>query len=138
MRARLVLITALCGAAFLAGACQQDTAGSQHTDASDTSGPQRSASADSTSGTAFSTTSTSASATSVRTVFDRQAMQTSVLRLLEDDYGIDGVQQVTCPPGEEAVDGNTFQCTAVIDGEAKQVEITVAGDEGEYVVSRPE
>lgn len=132
-----MLITALCGAAFLTGACQQDTAGSRQTGAPGTPDPQRSTSAETTS-TASSTSSTSAGASSVRTMFDRKAMQTSVLRLLEDDYGIDRVQQVTCPRGEEVVDGNTFQCTAVIDGKAKQIEITVTGDEGQYVVSHPE
>lgn len=141
MRARLVLITALCGAAFLTGACQQDTADSRYTDGPDTSGQQRSTSAESTTGTtssASSTASTGTTATSVRTVFDPRAMQTAVLRLLEDDYGIDRVQQVTCPPGQEVVDGNTFPCTVVVDGEVRQVEVTVVGDEGEYVVSRPE
>lgn len=138
MRARLVLITALCGAAFLVGACQADTAGSEHTAGPDTSSPRERSSTENTSSAASATTSTTASPTTVRTVFDRQDMQTTVLRLLEDKYGIHGVQQVSCPPGEEVVEGNTFECTAVIDGETKQVEITVAGDDGLYVVSRPQ
>lgn len=134
MRARLVLITALCGAVFLAGACQQDTAGPRHTGASASGSQQTTTEATSTTA---SPTSTTASPTTVRKVFDHQAMETSVLRVLADDYGIDRVQQVTCPPGKEVVDGSTFQCTAVIGGEAKRIKITVRGNDGEYMVSGP-
>lgn len=137
MRARLVLITALCGAAFLVGACQSDTAGSGRGETPGTSSPRQRISSETARSAVSSGASTTASPSTVRTVFDRATMQTSVLRLLADDYGIRGVQQVSCPPGEEVADGNTFECTAVIDGEARQVRISVTGDEGEYVVARP-
>lgn len=75
--------------------------------------------------------------TSVRTVFDHHEMETSVLRVLTDTYHIDGVERVSCPPGQEVVDGATFHCTALVDGTEKQVTITVRGTKGEYAVSRP-
>ena len=120
----------LCGAALLASACQQQS-GPETADPMSTPSLRP----------ATSTTEASASSaepTTARTVFDRQDMQTSVLRMLADVYHIDGIQEVSCPPGREVVDGATFQCTVMINGAEKQVTITVRGTDGEYVVSRPE
>lgn len=136
MRAPFVLITALLGVALLTGGCQSDT-GQRGTRAPGTSLPNRSDSGTAgTSGT-YETSGVAESST-VRRVFDHKAMATSVRRVLSDDYDIADVGEVTCPAGENVTEGNTFRCTTSIDGDEQQVEITVRGDDGEYVVSHPE
>lgn len=136
MRARTVLIVTMSAAVVLAPACQPngDAGGGRNTGTP--SSPPSTTTATATSSVRSSDTSTTS--TPVRTVFDREQMQTSVLRVLADVYGIDGIEMVTCPSGQEVVDGATFQCTVVINGVDKQVTITVRGNDGKYVVSRPE
>lgn len=135
----------LCGAALAVGACQQDNqpdSGAGRATSAEGVLPGTPATAPAVSSAPSSApsspSSTAATTTAVRTVFDRQRMQTAVWRMLVDQYDIDDVQAVSCPPGQEVVDGNTFHCTAMIAGRQVKVLITVKGDEGRYVVSRPD
>ncbi|SNR79081.1 protein of unknown function [Haloechinothrix alba] len=71
-------------------------------------------------------------------VFDDAAVQDDVHTVLTEDYGIDDLDVVTCPPEQVVAEGNTFTCTAVISGAERSVPITVTSDEGSYTVGRPE
>nr|WP_246361065.1 DUF4333 domain-containing protein [Haloechinothrix aidingensis] len=71
-------------------------------------------------------------------VFDDAAVQDDVHTVLAEDYGIDDLDVVTCPPQQVVAKGNTFTCTAVISGAERSVPITVTSDEGSYTVGRPE
>lgn len=70
-------------------------------------------------------------------MFNPDTMREDVRRVLTDGYAIDGVDSVTCPAGQPVEDGTTFDCTALIDGENRQVPITVQGDDGKYEVGYP-
>jgi len=137
VRARGVLFTGLCAAAFLMGACRTDT------DRSGPESPERSNAAPSEarrSAAATANSETAATATSsptVHRVFDHEAVAASVRRVLTEDYDIAGVREVTCPQGREVAAGNTFRCAVGISGDEQQVEITVEGDDGKYTVSPP-
>jgi hypothetical protein len=72
------------------------------------------------------------------TVFDEAIVQDSVHRVLTDDYGIDGVDVVICPAGQEVEVGAEFACTARIAGERKRIPITVETEQGRYEVGLPE
>lgn len=71
------------------------------------------------------------------TVFDQNAVQSGVQRILTQEYG-QPAQQVTCPPAQEVRPGATFTCQAIIDGQSRDVRITVKSDAGEYEVARPD
>ena len=135
MRARVVMFTGLCVAAFLMGSCRPDTdrQGPDSPERSNTvtSAAQRSGGAVSPETSGFATPSTA------HRVFDHEAVATGVRRVLTEDYDIDGVREVTCPEGRGVTAGNTFRCAVVISGDEQQVEITVAGDDGRYTVSPP-
>lgn len=73
----------------------------------------------------------------VTTTFDSSSVESGVKKILTDSYNITGVGSVSCPSGQEVTDGNTFQCTVMIQGTQKKVTITVKGSDGEYVVGRP-
>lgn len=70
------------------------------------------------------------------TVFDQNAVQEGVARILSNEYGQDP-QAVTCPTDQEVQVGSTFTCQATIEGEQRNVTITVKTDAGEYEVGRP-
>ncbi|MGH3796057.1 MAG: DUF4333 domain-containing protein [Pseudonocardiaceae bacterium] len=70
------------------------------------------------------------------TVFDQNAVQEGVQRILSDEYG-QQAQSVTCPADQEVRTGSTFTCQATIDGAQRNVTITVKTDAGEYEVARP-
>lgn len=70
------------------------------------------------------------------TVFDQNAVQDGVRRILSDEYG-QSPQQVSCPADQEVQTGARFTCQATIDGEQRDVNITVRTDAGEYEVARP-
>jgi hypothetical protein len=72
----------------------------------------------------------------ITTVFDRDAVQEGVRRILSDDYGRN-VQAVTCPADQKVQPGATFICQASIDGARRDVTIMVKTDSGEYEVARP-
>jgi hypothetical protein len=70
------------------------------------------------------------------TIFDQNAVQQGVQRILSDEYG-QNAQSVRCPAEQEVRPGATFTCQAMIDGEQRDVTITVKTDAGEYEVARP-
>jgi hypothetical protein len=70
------------------------------------------------------------------TVFDQNAIQAGVQRILTDEYGQNAIA-VRCPPDQQVQQGATFTCTATIDGKLRNVAITVKTSAGEYEVARP-
>lgn len=72
-----------------------------------------------------------------RTTFDNVAVQDGVKKILTEDYKIENVGAVSCPAGQEVSTGGTFTCTANIDGQDRQVTITIKSDDGEYEVGQP-
>jgi len=70
------------------------------------------------------------------TTFDNVAVQEGVKKILTEDYK-KNVTTVTCPAGQEVKAGRTFTCTANVDGQDRQVTITVKTDSGEYEVGEP-
>jgi len=72
-----------------------------------------------------------------RTVFDHNAMNNGVKGILVNDYKEPSNTSVSCPSGQQVKKGNTFSCTAVIDGQSKTVDITVTSDSGVYEVAQP-
>jgi hypothetical protein len=70
------------------------------------------------------------------TVFDQQAVQDGVRRILTDEYG-QNADAVRCPLDQQVRQGTTFTCTATIDDKLRTVLITVKTDSGKYEVARP-
>ncbi|BAW06955.1 membrane protein [Nocardia seriolae] len=68
---------------------------------------------------------------------DNKAVQTGVQKVLKDSYGIDDVQDVSCPSGEKVQVDKTFDCTLKVGGESKKVTIKITKDDGTYEVGRP-
>jgi Domain of unknown function (DUF4333) len=71
-----------------------------------------------------------------KTTFDNVAVQDGVRKVLTEDYN-KNVGAVSCPAGEEVKTGRTFNCVATVDGQERQVTITVKTDSGEYEVGEP-
>lgn len=74
-----------------------------------------------------------------KTTFDNTAVQDGVKKILTENYNVpaDKVGAVSCPAGQEVKAGATFTCTATIDGQARQVTITIKNKDGEYEVGQP-
>ncbi|WP_067562870.1 DUF4333 domain-containing protein [Nocardia acidivorans] len=68
---------------------------------------------------------------------DNKAVATGVQKVLKDSYGIEDVQDVSCPSGQKVEVDKTFDCTLKVGGEAKKVTIKVTKDDGTYEVGRP-
>lgn len=81
--------------------------------------------------------SASASYVPARKVFDTEAMQVEVQRLLMQSYEIENVQRVECPPDQPVQPGLRFDCVAQIGATPKPVAITVMTAEGDYRVGMP-
>lgn len=139
MRAPLVLLAALCGAVFVTGACQSESDRQQRDASVETADVHSTGSRDrGNAGTGVTSGTPTPTTTEMHRVFDHVAMASAVQRVLANDYDVDGLGRVTCPEGEEVVDGNTFDCDVFIDGDEQPVEITVRGDDGKYVVAAPD
>jgi hypothetical protein len=69
-------------------------------------------------------------------VLDQTAVQDGVSNILKNDYKLN-VSSVSCPANESVTVGNSFTCTATIDGQQKQVQITVKTSDGQYQVAQP-
>ena len=67
------------------------------------------------------------------TVFDENAVAGGVEQILTEQ-GL-AVDAVSCPPNMAVEVGNTFSCQVTIDGERRDVSITVHTEAGEYTVS---
>ncbi|MEV6067187.1 DUF4333 domain-containing protein [Nocardia sp. NPDC052001] len=68
---------------------------------------------------------------------DNKAVATGVQKVLKDSYGIEDVQDVSCPSGQKVEVDKTFDCSLKVGGEAKKVTIKVTKDDGTYEVGRP-
>lgn len=69
------------------------------------------------------------------TVFDDAAVASGVEQVLTDQgYA---VEDATCPRGVQVEAGAKFTCQATVDGEPREVAITVRTDDGEYEVASP-
>jgi Domain of unknown function (DUF4333) len=73
----------------------------------------------------------------VTRVLDPAAVQEGVQDVLSDDYGVEGVADVTCPADVEVVGGAAFECRATVDGDAVRVPVLITNDDAEYQVGRP-
>lgn len=67
------------------------------------------------------------------TVFDENAVAGGVEQILTA-AGI-SVEDVSCPPDMAVEVGNTFSCQVTVDGQQRDVNITVRTEAGEYTVS---
>lgn len=137
MRVRTVLLVMLSGGCLLLAAC--DSGGGEGATPSLTLAETTSSSTavESMVSSRPSDDTTSAPLTPLPRVFDPHVMRDSVLRILTDSYGIEGVESVTCPPDQPVEVGLTFECTAVVDGDTQPVPITVKNEDGEYEVGYP-
>ncbi|EHR51087.1 hypothetical protein SacmaDRAFT_2848 [Saccharomonospora marina XMU15] len=136
MRVRTVLLVMLSGGCLLLAAC--DSGGGKGARPSLTLAETTSSSTAVESMVSRpSDDTTSAPLTPLPRVFDPHVMRDSVLRILTDSYGIEGVESVTCPPDQPVEVGLTFECTAVVDGDTQPVPITVKNEDGEYEVGYP-
>ncbi len=71
----------------------------------------------------------------VHTEFDELALQRGVAQVLTDNgYS---VGPVSCPAAQPVEVGHRFSCRASIDGEQREVTITVRTSGGEYEVAAP-
>jgi Domain of unknown function (DUF4333) len=70
-------------------------------------------------------------------VLDPAAVQTGVQKVLTNDYGLTGVEGVTCGDGNRVVAGTRFECRATVNGDPFTVPIVVTTDAGDYEVGRP-
>lgn len=79
-----------------------------------------------------------------KTVFDQDALQDGVTMILTnaatDDpagYGYDDVADVICPADAAVTAGDSFTCTATVDGAESTITVTVVDAEGTYKVGLP-
>jgi hypothetical protein len=70
-------------------------------------------------------------------VFDDSLMQTGIQQILHDDYKLN-VSGVSCNGVHDVKVGSQFSCTATIDGQPKQVQVTVKTADGLYEVAQPQ
>lgn len=68
---------------------------------------------------------------------DNSAVQDGVQKVLKDSYGIDDVQDVSCPSGQKVEVGASFDCDLKVGGEQKKVTVKITKDDGTYEVGRP-
>jgi hypothetical protein len=73
----------------------------------------------------------------VTRVFDPEAVQTGVTKILTEDYAAGGVADVRCPTDVRVVAGATFTCDATVDGDPVKVPVRVTDGDGGYEVGRP-
>ncbi|GAA5052808.1 hypothetical protein GCM10023318_25930 [Nocardia callitridis] len=68
---------------------------------------------------------------------DQAAVQDGVQKVLSESYGIQDVNNVSCPADKEVAVDASFECTLDVSGEAKKVTIKITKDDGTYEVGRP-
>lgn len=69
-------------------------------------------------------------------------VQTAVQKVLTDEvngYGADNVKDVSCNRGANPIveKGGMFDCTATVDGDKREVTVTIQDDAGTYEIGRP-
>ena len=70
-------------------------------------------------------------------VFDSNALQTGVTKILTEDYGLANVSGVNCAQNIKVTQGATFTCSANVDGKPVTVPVRVTSSAGDYEVGRP-
>lgn len=70
-------------------------------------------------------------------VFDSGAVADGVKTVLTRNYKQENVTNVSCPPNIKVKVRNTADCTAMVDGQLKTVQITVKSNSGDYEVAQP-
>lgn len=74
----------------------------------------------------------------LKKVFDENAVQDGVKKILTEKYNVSKVESASCPSGQAVTQGSTFDCKVKIDGKDKTVTITVKdGGRALYEVSLP-
>jgi hypothetical protein len=69
-------------------------------------------------------------------VLDTSALENGVKGILQNDYKIN-VSTVTCPTDPAVKVGNVYHCTASINGQQKDIDVTIKTTDGLYEVSQP-
>jgi hypothetical protein len=82
--------------------------------------------------------SSSSSLTPVGKVFDRQALQDGVYKVLTEAYQLEDVSGISCPANQPVKPDSTFSCGVTVGTEQKHVEIVVRDDQGQYQVGAPQ
>lgn len=60
-----------------------------------------------------------------------------IAQILAEQYQLSDVGEVDCPPSVNLAEGATFECTVMIAGEERTVEVDVLGADGQIQVSEP-
>ncbi|MBS3179282.1 MULTISPECIES: DUF4333 domain-containing protein [unclassified Pseudoclavibacter] len=71
-------------------------------------------------------------------VLAAEPLQAEVTRVLQDDFGLVEVSDVTCPEQVKADQGSEFQCTFTYAEQDQSVTVTVSSADGQVVVGAPE
>jgi GNAT superfamily N-acetyltransferase len=72
----------------------------------------------------------------VTKVFDGNALQTGVTKILTEDYGLANVSGVNCGQNIKVTQGASFTCSANVDGKPVTVPVRVTSSAGDYEVGQ--
>jgi len=70
-------------------------------------------------------------------VLDDAATEAGIAKVLTESYGAGQVGDVQCPSDQAVEAGHRFTCEATVDGQFREVTVTVTDDNGTYEVGRP-
>ncbi|MEU5843630.1 DUF4333 domain-containing protein [Rhodococcus sp. NPDC047139] len=70
-------------------------------------------------------------------VLDTDSTQAGVAQVLTESYGAGQVGDVQCPSDQKVEVGHSFTCSVTVDGQFREVTVTVTDDDGTYEVGRP-
>lgn len=60
-----------------------------------------------------------------------------IAQILAEQYNLSDVGAVDCPPSLDLSEGATFECTVMVGGEERTVEVDVLNADGQIQVSEP-
>lgn len=69
--------------------------------------------------------------------FDQASVQGEVQRVLQDDYGLAEVSEVSCPGEVAAEQGAQFECTFVFQETQQSVPVQVGSEDGQLLIGSP-
>ena len=70
-------------------------------------------------------------------VLDTASTQAGVAKVLTESYGAGQVGDVQCPSDQKVEVGHRFTCAVTVDGQFREVTVTVTAADGTYEVGRP-
>lgn len=70
-------------------------------------------------------------------VLDTESTQAGIAKVLTESYGAGQVGDVQCPSDQKVEAGHSFTCAVTVDGQFREVTVTVTDDNGTYEVGRP-